>query len=170
MTVNQLVAYNLRRIRERRGLTQESAADLLEPFLGRRWSKATFSAAETSLTSGRTREFSADDILAFAIVFDVPVGWFFLPPNTDEEHSGENVTMGGMEARDAGALVDAVAPVQNSDMLERFAALGREDRNVAIDRITGSVTDAVRKALAGPHSPLAIAMGLAHQSKEKNDG
>src|SRR5947209_4053871 len=125
MTANQLVAYNLRRIRERDGLTQEQAAERLEPLLGRRWSKATFSAAETSVSSGRTREFNANEILAFSAAFGVPVGWFFLPPN-DGEAEREAVSAGGQETLDAEALVHAVAPIENPLMRERFSGLGDE--------------------------------------------
>lgn len=48
LTPNRVVAYNLARARSLRGWTQEQAAERLEPFLGVRWSKATFSAAERS--------------------------------------------------------------------------------------------------------------------------
>ena len=126
MTANQLVAYNLRRARELRGLTQEQAAEQLEPYLGRRWSKATFSAAETSVTSGRTREFSADEILAFSAAFAVPPGWFYLPP-PEGDALREDVTAGGPEGIDAKALIDIVAPASTSDMTSRLIELHLED-------------------------------------------
>lgn len=83
VTANQVVAYNLRRIRLIRGLTQEGAAELAWPFLGgdRPWSKASWSAAEVSFGGSHTREFTADEILAFAGAFQIPVIWFFLPPD-----------------------------------------------------------------------------------------
>lgn len=81
LTVNQIVAYNLRRAREQRGLTQEQAAERLEPHLGVRWSKASYSAAERSAErSQRLRRFSADEIVAFSAAFELPVTFFFLPP------------------------------------------------------------------------------------------
>lgn len=82
LTPNQVVAYNLRRARELRGWTQQEAADALAPF-GFRWSSAAFSAAERSVAGGRVRQFNADELLAFAEVFQLPVGWFFLPPADD---------------------------------------------------------------------------------------
>ncbi len=45
---HQVVAYNLTRARELRGLTQDAAAAALEPYLGVRWSKVGFSQAERS--------------------------------------------------------------------------------------------------------------------------
>ncbi len=77
---NQLVAYNLAQARLNKGWTQNQAADALEPFLGVRWSKASFSAAERSMDGERVRQFTADEIVAFARCFELPVTWFFLPP------------------------------------------------------------------------------------------
>src|SRR3954451_16527294 len=80
LTPNQVVAFNLRRARLQRGWTQEQAALELEPFLGERWSKVTFSAAERSAAGGRGRRFDADGLVAFALAFDLPVAWFLTPP------------------------------------------------------------------------------------------
>lgn len=77
---NQVVAYNLARAREARGWTQEEAGRRIEPHLGAAWSKATWSQAERSTDPGRSRSFGADEIVAFARCFDLPVAWFFLPP------------------------------------------------------------------------------------------
>src|SRR4051812_6993557 len=85
LTPNEVVAYNLHRARNMRGWTQEQAAERLEPFLGKRWSKASFSAAERSVTSDRAREFTVDELVAFARCFDLPPRWFMtLPPETRE--------------------------------------------------------------------------------------
>ncbi len=74
---NQLVAYNLAQARLNKGWTQEQAAAALEPFLGVHWSKASFSAAERSVDGERIRQFTADEIVAFARCFELPVTWFF---------------------------------------------------------------------------------------------
>ena len=81
MTPNQIVAHNLREARLLKGWTQEEAAEHLEPYLGVRWSKSTFSAAERSCARERVREFTADEIVAFASAFNLSVSWFFLPPS-----------------------------------------------------------------------------------------
>jgi transcriptional regulator with XRE-family HTH domain len=80
-TPNQIVAYNVARARQLRGWTQEQAADALAPFLGTRWSGASFSAVERSIAGGRVREFTADELLALARGFDLPLGWFLTPPS-----------------------------------------------------------------------------------------
>jgi transcriptional regulator with XRE-family HTH domain len=80
LSPNQVVAYNLARAREARGWSQEEAGRRLEPYLGTAWSKATFSQAERSLDPGRSRGFTADEIVAFSRCFGYPVTWFFLPP------------------------------------------------------------------------------------------
>lgn len=76
---NRVVATNLRRARLRQGMTQEQAAAALEPYLGVRWKKQTYSMAE-SATRKRPRGFDAAEIAAFAQVFDLPIAWFFMPP------------------------------------------------------------------------------------------
>src|SRR5215207_228822 len=112
MTANQLVAYNLKRARELQGWTQEEAAEKLEPYLGVRWSKATFSAAETSVSGKRTREFSADELLAFTRAFDLSLAWFFLPAETI---GFPKVSCGGERELTAGQLLDALFPHSGAD-------------------------------------------------------
>jgi transcriptional regulator with XRE-family HTH domain len=82
LTPDQVVAYNLRRARELHGWTQEEAAERLEPFLGERWSRVVFSAAERSVASNRVRQFSASQLVALAAGFDLPVAFFLMPPHT----------------------------------------------------------------------------------------
>jgi len=81
MTTNQVIAYNLQLARALRGLTQDEAAECIQRYLGgEKWSKANLSAAERSVTGRRVRQFSADEIMAFAQAFDLDVGFFFTPP------------------------------------------------------------------------------------------
>jgi hypothetical protein len=44
-----------------------------------------FSALERSIDGGRIRQFSADDLLALARAFEVPIGWFLTPPPRQEQ-------------------------------------------------------------------------------------
>ena len=80
LTPNQVIAYNLAQARLLKSWTQDQACEALEPHLGARWSKANYSAAERSIDGNRIRQFDADEIVAFARTFDVPISWFFLPP------------------------------------------------------------------------------------------
>ncbi len=78
--LNEVVAYNFRLARELRGWTQEEAAQALEPLLGQRLPQASISAIERAYDGERRREFDAQEVLAFALAFDLPLLWFFLPP------------------------------------------------------------------------------------------
>lgn len=80
VTPNQVVAYNLWLARTWKNWTQAEAAEQLAPYLGKKWSKASFSAAERSVDGERVRNFTADEIVAFSRAFGLPVGFFFLPP------------------------------------------------------------------------------------------
>jgi hypothetical protein len=103
LTASQVVAYNLAQARSIRGWTQEEACDALEPFVGRRWSKATYSAAERSMDGTRVRQFDADEILAFARAFKLPLGWFFMPPAPSDVPA-----LGGRADRALPTLADLV--------------------------------------------------------------
>jgi transcriptional regulator with XRE-family HTH domain len=85
MTANQVVAYNVAKARAIRGWTQEEAAEALAPYLGTRWSVASFSAIERSVDGGRIRRFSADQLLALSRGFDLPIAFFLVPPPPTEE-------------------------------------------------------------------------------------
>src|SRR5215213_6097132 len=80
LTPNQIVAWNLAQARKGRKWTQEEAAEHLEPYLGERWSKATYSAAERSVDGARIRQFTADDLHAFSRAFELPMTLFLTPP------------------------------------------------------------------------------------------
>lgn len=124
---NQLVAYNLERARRAKGWTQDQAAEQLEPFLGARWSRASWSAAERTATTGR-RQFSADEIVAFARAFDLPIGWFFLPPGRDEETGAVLAVKVADGELSAGAMLDLVFGVERhaEEMTSRLTELMRE--------------------------------------------
>lgn len=82
-TVNEIVAYNLRRARVSRKWSQDRLAEALEDVTGRPWSNATVSAAERSRESGRVRKFDAAELVAFSRIFSLPVAYFLLPPDDD---------------------------------------------------------------------------------------
>ena len=85
-TMNQVVGFNLRLARQLRGLTQEQAAQALaRQQRGKPWSKATWSAAEHSIDGQVVRQFTADDLVDFSLVFDLPPDWFLYPPGSGHE-------------------------------------------------------------------------------------
>jgi transcriptional regulator with XRE-family HTH domain len=81
--LNQVVAFNVRAARELRGWTQEELAERLERYLGQRLTQAGVSSIERAWDSDRRREFDAHELLIFAMVFDLPIIWFLLPPKGD---------------------------------------------------------------------------------------
>ena len=83
VNLNEVIAYNFKRARELRGLTQPEVAEALAPFLGQVLPQASISAIERSYGGGKRREFDAQEILAFACAFDLPLLWFFIPPPGD---------------------------------------------------------------------------------------
>ena len=85
-----------------RGWTQERAAGELEPYIGERWSKATWSSAERSVDGQRVRQFTADDIHAFARAFGLPMTFFLAPPPWSGDEIGH--AAGGKTDSRAGYL------------------------------------------------------------------
>ncbi len=86
---SQLVAFNLARARRKAEMTQQEAAEAISQYMESEWTQATVATAESSVTGARIRQFSPSELLAFCFAFDVPIGWFFMPPSGDEAESLE---------------------------------------------------------------------------------
>ena len=84
-SASQVVAHNLTQARELRGMTQTEVAERLSQFTGTAWTATTVAQAEGSVTGNRVRQFTANELVALARTFDLPVLYFFLPP---EDKSG----------------------------------------------------------------------------------
>jgi hypothetical protein len=65
-------------------MTQQEAAEAISRYTDAEWTQATMATAEGSVTGARIRQFTPSELLAFCFVFDVPIGWFFMPPSDDE--------------------------------------------------------------------------------------
>jgi transcriptional regulator with XRE-family HTH domain len=85
-TASQVVAHNVTRARHLRGLTQVEAAERLTRFTGTNWSQATVAQAEGSTSGTRVRQFTANEVVALARTFDLPLLFFFMPPDDGEGH------------------------------------------------------------------------------------
>jgi len=124
LSANQIVAYNLAQARMWRSWTQEQAAEAIEPFLGVRWSKASVSQAERSVDGNFIRNFSADEIVAFAQAFDLPITWFFLPPPPVIQPGmhAKLVARDGTNPQTLATLIDLVfgTPEQQRDLSLRL--------------------------------------------------
>ena len=123
-TPNQMVAYNLARVRKQQGLTQEQTVELLAPFLGARWSVASLSAAERSIDGKRVKEFNADELIALSRAFDVPLAFWFTPPPANYQPR-----LATADASEQGLPVDTLLDVvfgrtDNRDTLEQGLLAG----------------------------------------------
>lgn len=80
INVNAVVSYNLRAIRQRRGLTQDQVAERLAVLTGHLLTQASISAMERGPDGQRRRRFDAHDLYMLSAVFEVPITYFFIPP------------------------------------------------------------------------------------------
>lgn len=136
-----MVGYNLRRARHLRGLTMEQAGEALEPYIGGQWSKSVWSIAETAIGGGRVRRFDADDIAAFALAFDLPIAWFFMPPDPEDVDEGTVIATADADEPRASRDTDV-------DLADAFAiAFGRgaaSDLWAELDRRTAGLPKRAR--------------------------
>jgi transcriptional regulator with XRE-family HTH domain len=128
LTSNQVVAYNLARIRKALGLSQEQAADRLAPYLGERWSKAVYSAAERSFHGKRIRQFTADDLTAFALAFGVPLTYFLIPPRPEDRPAGAVLVSGSTEVPWRDLIYAASGLQYGPAMLMRLRELPKDEQ------------------------------------------
>ncbi len=73
LDVNAVVSYNVKAIRERRGLTQQAVADRLAELTGHQLPQASISAMERGFDGERRRRFDAHELYLLSVVFDVPI-------------------------------------------------------------------------------------------------
>ena len=110
----------------------------LEPFLGARWSGATFSIVERSIDGKRIRQFSADELVALSRAFEVPIGWWFTPSWGD--HSAVVVTPDAPDGLPAQVMVDVV--MGEPDGFETWAnelLMWASTQRVIIEQATGKI-------------------------------
>ncbi len=154
MSPNRVVAYNLHRARNLRGWTQEQAAERLELFIGKRWSKASWSAAERSSSGGeRLREFTADELIAFSRCFELPPAWFLAPPpeTVEIELPGGSAASQRREAYVAMLAGDDAANARKLAELERdMRSMSERLRTVTVGV---TITPAVETDTAGTITP-----------------
>lgn len=133
LTVNQLVAYNLMRARRQKGWTQQETAKLLTLRTTKKWTAATLSAAERSWQTGRSRQFDANELVAFSEVFQTPIVYFFIPIRA---RKGEEVwyALSKVDAASpfptikAPELLDAAVPLRYpSALVDQVSALRKDD-------------------------------------------
>jgi transcriptional regulator with XRE-family HTH domain len=138
--LNQVVAYNVREARQLRGWTQEELADRLEPYVGQRLTQAGVSSIERAWDGDRRREFDAHELLIFAMVFDLPILSFLLPPPGD--HRIMRSTTRPIDELYTWLLGQ---PHQLEPLYERLRQIGITEPTTAeetVEKITGITADA----------------------------
>jgi hypothetical protein len=139
LTAGNIVAINLKRARELRGLSQAEAGALLGEYLKKPWSAATLSAAERSWQTGPERSFTANELDGFSRAFRLPVMWFLLPPS---KHEGDGRPL-------PQGWVRRLLWTDSTDLLDHVEGLGRDRRAAAMLGVMDSAEDALTDALAG---------------------
>ncbi len=78
--MSDVVANRMHSARQLRGKTQTWVAERMTRFTTSKWSVSAVSAAEGGTTGGRPRSFNANEIVALSRTFDLPIPYFFVPP------------------------------------------------------------------------------------------
>ena len=137
-TPNQVVAQRIAFARQLRGWTQEEAADRLEPYLGAKWSAATFSIVERSIDGKRIRQFTADELVALSRAFEVPIGWWFTPSWGDE--TALVVTPDAPDGLPSQLMVDVVmGDVEGFEAWANELLLWASNQRVIVETATGKI-------------------------------
>ena len=164
--LNQVVAYNVREARQLRGWTQEELADRLEPYLGQRLTQAGVSSIERAWDGDRRREFDAHELLVFAMVFDLPILWFLLPPPGD--HRVMRSTTRPVDELYVWLLG---RPQQLEPVYERLRQLGITDPSAAeetVEKITGVPSEAKQWSYRERRKELLLALLDQHADSLDN--
>lgn len=154
LSASGIVAVNLKRARELRGLSQAEAGDLLGDYLRNPWSAATVSAAERSWERGPARSFTANELDGFSRAFRLPVLWFLLPPHRDEA-DGRPLPQ---------RWVRRLLWSDSSELDDHVEELARDRRAAALAGLMDSAEDAVADAITGHRADRL--RGLARQLRE----
>ena len=154
LTASGIVALNLRRARELRGLSQAEAGELLGEYLPKSWSAASFSAAERSWERGPERSFTANELDAFSRAFKLPVLWFLLPPPR-EEARGRPLPR---------AWVQRLLWSESTELLDHAQELAADRRAASLLGVIDAGEDALVEALAKYRA--GKLSGLARQLRE----
>ena len=129
MSINEIVSYNLMRARRSQAWTQQDVADLLERYTGRNWSNASVSAAERAWQGGRPRKFDASELVALSRIFDVPVTYFFIPPDGEEANkwvSMKQFERGQPNTDPADRNHDLMALIPTADLIVSISDVDRD--------------------------------------------
>ncbi len=154
--VNEIVAYNFRAARELRGWTQEETARRLEDVLGQRLPQASISAIERAYEGDRRREFDAHELVAFALAFELPLVWFFLPPPGDRRRLRHTSS----QVNELYGIVFG-RPEHLPPLYDRLRSLGIEEpteADIAMEQIAGVQSSARRRSYRERRNEMLLAL------------
>lgn len=154
--LNEVIAYNFRAARELRGWTQEEVADRLEPLLGQRLPQASISGIERTYQGERQREFDAHELLAFALAFDLPIIWFFLPPTGDSRRLARTSSHVDQLYALTFGEPDKLGPVY--DRLRQLGIDEPTEADLAMERLAGTPSPARRWSYRERRNELLLAL------------
>ncbi len=83
--MGDVVAHRMVTARQLRGETQPWVAERMTRFTRSTWSVTAVSAAEGGSAGGRPRLFTANELLALAMTFDLPIPYFLTPPREPDQ-------------------------------------------------------------------------------------
>lgn len=79
---SQIVAHNMTKARELRGMHQSEVAERMSRFTEAKWTQPSVAQAEGSVGGVRIRAFTAVELFALARTFDLPITYFLAPPES----------------------------------------------------------------------------------------
>lgn len=123
---------------------RREAARKLEPFIGHRMTRA-LSQAERCLYRGRIRRFDADEIVAFARAFDLPVLAFFAPP--ESRLRGKRVFVNGKPGRPWGRIKSP--PLTRNEMMVLSARALMPNTDATVQEMGVIFRDALVRVIRG---------------------
>lgn len=166
LTLNQIVAFNLRAARESHGWTQQRLAEELAEKSGRRISQSAISALERSWEGGRKREFDVHELALFAVTLDFPILWFLLPPPND----GRQLEGMDYSVLDLYALVlgrnDQMKPML--DRMGEFGVFDPTPDQEAVEKITRTPHERRQRSYVERRKELLMAV-LDERAKALDD-
>ncbi len=158
--LNQVVAYNVRAARDLRGWTQDEFAAQLEPYLGQRMTQAGVSSIERAWDGERRREFDAHELLVFAMVFELPIIWFLLPPPGDHRLLRGTTRQANELYKWLMGSPEMLPPLY--DRLREYGIVDPDAADEAAERVTGITSPARRWSYKERRKEMLLALVDQH--------
>ncbi len=140
-TIEQIIGARVAQLRAEHGMTQVELGRRLEPYTGLAWSRQNLRNAEVG-----NRAWSANDVLAVAMVFGVTVAELFTPL---PDQRGDVVTAGGgvitAAALAARTASSATIPAQDAATLLRESARLAETIHTLFGPMASAGPDTLKK-------------------------